>query len=268
MIIYPSGFALSEQNLDRPRIGWQTYTRDLPTATVTVSSETAAGPKDAPLRDNSYEAWVPSAAPAWWQIDFGSLGQFYDIDYVGLLGNFGSMGATVLVETTTDVVNYTTFAASLQPADDSAVMLLDTQRSIRAMRLTLDKVCRVSVIYLGLVLKMQKNVAGGYPPITMSRDTMLFNALSRGGQFLNQSIRRNGLVGAISFRNLTAAWVRSSFDPFAKSARTYAYFIGWNPRDFPLEVAYCWPEKDIIAKYSGLLDLMDVSWNMRGLGNS
>lgn len=267
MIVYSNAFALSEQNLDRPRIGWQTYTRDL-SPIVTASSEVADGPADAVLREDTFEAWAPTSDSAWLKIDLGSgIGALQQIDYVGVVGNLGSSGATLLAETSTDDVSYTTFASDLQPADDSAIMLLDSQRSIRTLRLSVDKRCRIAVVYLGLVLKMQKNVSGGYAPITMSRDTVLFNALSRGGQFLGQSVRRNGLSGSASFKNLTAAWVRSNFDPFAREARTFPYFFAWNPLNFPLEVGYCWADKDIIPRYSGLLDLMDVSWNMRGVGN-
>jgi hypothetical protein len=102
----------------------------------------------------------------------------------------------------------------------------------------------------------------------MSRETVLGHQMSRGGHFLGSHFRRHGLSSAAQFQQLTAAWVRSMFDPFIKSARQYPYFFAWNPLEFPLEVGYVWTDKDIVPSYSGQLDLMDVSWSMQGTGST
>lgn len=265
MIVYTNTFALAESNLDRPQIGYHTYTRG-GNASVTVSGETIDGPKDAVLRPETHEAWVPPSVPATCKVDFGAAQQ---VDYVALGGHtLGSAGSTVLVETSLDDATYTTFAAGLVPANDAAIIFRDTQRSARFVRVTVTgAVARIAVIYAGLILKMMKSVQGGYAPITMSRQSELQFAMSRGGQFLGSAFRRHGIAGNIAFSNLAAAWVRASFDPFIKSAREYPYFLAWNPLEFPLESGYVWTDKDIVPRYNGLLDLMDVSWDMVGKGN-
>lgn len=102
MIVYPNTFVLSATTpLNHARIGYQTFTKDLTGANVTVSSESLAGPRDAPLRPDTFEYFEPLALPATWMVDFGAL---RDIDYVGLAGlNFGSVLATVGVSLSEDL---------------------------------------------------------------------------------------------------------------------------------------------------------------------
>lgn len=106
MIIFPQSLLLSElltQPLTHPRIGWQTWTFDLDANAVAVSSETASGPRDAPLRAETVQFWEPSTLPATWDLDFGVL---RDLDYVGLLANFGSAGVAVEARISEDVADF------------------------------------------------------------------------------------------------------------------------------------------------------------------
>jgi len=74
------------------RIGWETYTRLITADDVEVSSETALGPKDAPLSHDTAWFWEPAATPAYYKLDFGEL---KDLDYVGLVGQFAGRGVEV-----------------------------------------------------------------------------------------------------------------------------------------------------------------------------
>jgi hypothetical protein len=268
MIVTSNALFLSQtiaQPLAHARIGYQTYTRDA--VTVTVSSETAAGPKDAPLRPDTVEFWEPAAMPATWEIDFGAL---RDIDYIGIAGHtIGASGAAIAAETSQDGTTWTAFAGDIAPGDDTAIMLLDELRSVRYVRLTLTgtTVPRLAVIYIGEALAMPRMIYGGHTPITLSRETVLHQSLSRGGQFLGQGFRRHGVTGSIAFQNLPASFVRQDFDLFTKSARRFPYFVAWRPSTFPKEVAYVWTDEDIRPSNMGKRDFMQVSWNMKGLGN-
>jgi hypothetical protein len=273
MIIYTSSFVLSAaaagQPLTHPRIGWQTFTFDLLPSAVTVSSETANGPKDAPLRPDTAEFWLPSALPATWQIDLGTT---REIDYVGIAGHtIGSSGAAVLAETSMDNVVWSGFASGIAPADDAPLLFLDDVRSARYMRAQITGgtvMPRIAVIYIGDVLEMEREVNGsGFTPITLSRQTVLHRSLSSSGQFLGQGFRRNGVVGSASFRHLDPDWYRENFDPFVAHARSLPYFFGWWPEQYPEEVGFVWTDKDISGSYMGIRELMQVSWNMNGIGN-
>jgi hypothetical protein len=274
MIIYPSAFILSEAAAGRPltnsRIGWQTYTFDLSPAAVTVSTETAAGPKDAPLRPDTAEYWEPSALPATWQVDLGAA---RDIDYIGIAGHtLGSNAVSVEPETSLDAAAWVPLSIDTLPTNDSPIMFLDDSRSARHIRLTLTGVSampQIAVIYIGEVLAMEEEIIGaGFMPLTMSRQTVLHRSMSRGGQFLGQGIRRNGVTGTANFEFLTPAWYRSEFDPFVEHARQFPYFFGWCPELYPAEVGYVWTGVDIIGSYSGKKDWMQVKWNMQGIGNA
>lgn len=277
MIVYSNAYLLAEAAASRPlthaRIGYQTWTRDLADASVTVSSEADEGPKDAPLRPDTAEFWEPSSLPATWLVD---LGTSRDVDYVGILGTIGSSGCSITVATSTGTFAgspleevFTTFGSEIAPGNDSPLIFLATSRVVRYLRLTItggSVMPRISVVYAGQVLAMQRPIYGGHAPMNLSRDTMLHRSLSQGGQFLGQGFRRHGQVGSASFRHLTASWIRSTFDPFIKSARQYPFFFAWRPEDFPLEVAYAWCGEDIRPSNMGLRDFMAVAFNMQGIG--
>jgi hypothetical protein len=166
-----------------------------------------------------------------------------------------------------DVVG--TSAAGYLPADDQPLMFLFPSRAARYLQLKIVGgaiMPRIASVYLGASLIMQKQVSGPYTPISMGRDTQLSRSLSRGGQFLGQSYRRNGTKGAAMFKMLDDSWVRANFDAFSKAARRYPYFFAWNPSLFPTEVGYVWTEKDIVPRYNAIASLMDVNWEMKGVG--
>lgn len=276
MIIFSNAFVLSAaaagETLLHPRIGYQTYGRDAGVI-VTVSSETAAGPKDMPLEPSTIGYWQASALPATWMIDFGAT---RSIDYVGLLGDFATAGAAVKVETSMGdtagsppVQVWSALATEVSPPDDAPLMFLDTARNARYMRITLTgagAVPKLAVVYAGLSLWMMRPPEMGFVPAPLSRTTELYNAMSRGGQFLGQGIRKMGVEGGVSFQRLEHDWYRDAFDPFVRAARQFPYFFAWRPEDYPREVAYVWTTQDIHPSYSEW-DRFSVSWNMIGIGN-
>lgn len=255
--------------LNFPRIGYQTFTFDLLPADVTVSTEATGAPGDAPLRPDTAEYWQATALPATWKIDLGSL---QNVDYIGIAGHtIGSSDASCLVETSPDDAAWTTFAADVSPSDDSSLLFLDDVVNCKYIRITLTgagAVPKIGVAYIGVALVMQREVtASGFKPPTLSRQTETNNAMSRGGQFLGQNIRSMGITSSANFQHLDDSWYRTSFDPFVKHARRYPYFFAWFPEDFPEEIGYVWTPEDIAGSYMGLIDLMQVSWNMNGIGN-
>jgi len=213
--------------------------------------------------------------PATWEVDLGSL---RDIDYVGVAAHsIGSSGATLKVETsgTAPGVTWTQFASDVMPIDDAPILLLDVLRSVRTIRLTLTGATPppIAVIYAGLQLAMQNDLTvGGFTPVTLARDTVLHQSLSRGGQFLGQGIRRMGVSGSVDFKYLDPDWYRANFDPFVKAARQYPYFFAWWPDHYASEVGFVWTDRDIRPTYMGFIDAamqarMEVKWSMSGIGN-
>lgn len=273
MIIIPPAFLLAERtSLTNSQIGYQTYTRDASPSDVIVSSEASdETPGDAPLRPDTFEYWEPASLPATWRLDMGSPQEF---DYVGIAGHtIGSNNGTVLVEYSNDGSSWTQFSDETAPANDDPILFIDDEQFARYVRLTFDSQespqvpQQIGAIYVGKLLAMPRMIYGGHSPINLARDTVLKNALSRGGRFLGQNYRRNGVVGNASFKHLDPTWYRQYFDPFVKSARRFPFFFGWRPADYPSEVGYVWATDDIKPSNMGLKDFMEVSWAMRGIGH-
>lgn len=268
MIVYSNAALLESDSgipLANARILHQNLARDLAASSVFASTEDATGPRDAVLRPDTGEYWLPTAMPATLRIDLGSL---KPINAVGVVGTFGSSVCACKVETSPDNAVYTILGAEIIPPDDMAMLFIDTLRSARHIRLTATGAVppRVAVVQPGKALAMQKQVSGPYKPISMARKTIRRQSMSRTGQFLGQTFMRNGIASTASFKNLDDVWVRANFNAFSLDARRFPYFFAWNPSLFLPECAYVWTEEDIVPEYSGQIALMNVSWSMDGIG--
>jgi len=273
MIVATQTFMLTAPGsvpLTHPRILWRNRLTDLLASAITVTGETASGPRDAPTRPNTDEYWEPPDLPASITFDMGAA---YTINGVGIGGhNFGTRRTAVKVQVGTDpaFASGAIFAEERMPDDDSALLLLDDDVFGRFLRigLTGSVAPRMAVAYAGDVLAMEKAVSGPYRPISMARKTIMSARKSRGGQFLGQGMRSHGLESDASFKNLTGTWVRANFNAFSKHARSLPYFFAWNPAELPLEVGYVWnDDEDIVPVHNGNGHDMDVSWRMFGLGH-
>lgn len=254
-------------SLDLPRIGFENLARD---ATISASSADDDFPADAAARPDTYEYWQPTALSAWWKADLGSV---QTVNYVGIASHdLGSLSLGVTAQYSTDGLLWSDASDQAAPSDDSAILLLFPEQTARYWRILVDAVGSpsgddmpsIGVIYLGSILAMPRPIYGGHAPITLSRETTLYQGLSRGGQFLGQSIRRSGFASKVSFRHLTASFVRSSLDPFIRAARKFPYFFAWRAGDWDDEVAYVWTPSDIRPANMGIRDFMEVGWELRG----
>lgn len=245
--------------LTRAMIGYESHARGLTAASVTVSSEAADFPRDAPLRPETWEAWKPTAVGATWQVDLGSAQEF---NYVGILGS----DSNVQVEISTDasVWRWVVGNVDLDLYPSAATFIVFPLASARFLRLTLDAIGLVNSVYVGNVLVMEKHVTPGHMPLNLARETELTTTMSRSGQMLGQTIRRMGFRAPIAFSKLTPSWIRTNFQPFVLAARQYPYFTAWNPSEFPEDVAYGWTEEDIKTPYAGDVPMVDIAWNIVG----
>lgn len=273
MIIVPQTVILEAAATSTPfthsRIGYHTYLRGLEASAVTVSSEAVNAPKDAPLREDTFEYWSPTALPATYVVD---MGQGVELDYSGLHGLFFSAGVSVKMETSLNLSEWTEFGEEVVPPDDAPLMFFNDLTLARFLRYTFDAstpsdvLPQLAVCYAGIALAMERAIYGGHTPMTMSRKTERYQAFSRGGQFLGQNFRRHGVEGEARYMNLTADWVREYFDPFVKAARQFPFFYAWRPETFSRESVFVWATDDIRPSNMGKRNLMQVAWGMDGVG--
>jgi hypothetical protein len=123
------------------------------------------------------------------------------------------------------------------------------------------------VIMLGAPMEFEKCIRNRYAPLDYNRKTEFLTNESGTGQYIGRSIIRRNHESSVSFDLMTAPWVRSTFQPFVRHARTKPYFFAWNPATYPNEVNYVWTDEDIGVEYTGDRNRMSASWSMRGLGN-
>lgn len=267
IIITPAYVLSTTPDENNPHIGYQTWLRDLQDSNVIVSSQADSAPKDAILRPDTHEYWQPSVMPASIVVD---LGQPRPVDYVGLAGHtIGSAGGSVKIEHSADGISWTEFGSELAPSTNAPIMFLDASVSRRFWGITFTnsgEAPRLAVVYIGQALVIQRSIYGGHSPANLSRETILNQNMSDGGQFLGQYVRRRGITGNVRLRHLTAGWYRDNFDPFVRAARQYPFFLAWRPVTFPLEVAYGWTDSNIKPSNMGKKDFMEVGFDFKGVG--
>lgn len=247
------------ERLCHARIGYRTITRD---AVITASSSRDGWPAQALRSPMTYERWSP-IGPGWAQFDAGKK---VKVDYIGVAAhNLGSSSAVLTLQYSNDGAEWITLD-KYQMANDHAFMRQFNAVYARYWRVLIDVQAYIGVIYLGVVLVMQRGAYGGHSPGSLSRVTEIMPNTSEGGQFLGRSIIRKGYATSYEWDYLTADWYRQYFDPFVESARRYPFFIQWFPKKYPDEVLYAWCNEDIQPSNMGTRDFMTVSFPVEALG--
>ena len=218
---------------------------------------------------------IPNTADRWTLTDTGSitftLASAVDMDTVSIgAHNLGFNGFTVSVEYSIDLVSaFLSFKATQSPSEDTA-MMFHNQSTVSVRRLKIDVTGTGSVfvgsIYSGIALQMQRPFFAGHTPITLSATTSRYSSMSEGGNFIGEQIRRIGYSTSADWSNLENAWLRLYFKPFMIHARTLPYYFAWNLLEEPLDIGYCKTSEDIKPAYSGVRNLLDVSFKMVGFG--
>lgn len=256
-----------ELSLDNPVIGWHTWTRTGPGVIATPG--TSSSVESAPLRPDTYEYWQPASMPAVWSVIFS---ETRTVNYVAMAGNtFGRSFNNVRVEYTNDPnAGWSTFAEADFGFVNSPVMFMSVQTTAVFWRIVVDGEFRprMAVFYAGLLYTLPHRIYGGHSPSSLSRKTKLSQNMSRGGQFLGQTIRQEGVETSVSLRHLDPDWYRDSFDLFVRSFRRYPCFFGWRPLSYPGDLIYGWNAGgDIRPTNMGVgKGLMEVSFSIRGQG--
>ena len=142
-----------------------------------------------------------------------------------------------------------------------------TSRSYRYWRVEISSGSApdIGVIYFGATMTMENPIYGGHAPVTLSKKTVIRPQKSEGGQWLGRSIIRQAAQTGIKFNNISASFMRSTFEAFMNDAISNPFFFAWRATSYPDEVAYCWTGADIVASNTGQGDKMSVSFNVDAL---
>lgn len=173
-------------------------------------------------------------------------------------------GIEVTVKTSTTLGGALVSQSVTTPTDNRPFIIDLADVTVADVQVLVDGATEIGVVYAGNLLEMERPLYGGHMPMQVNHSTTYQSTMSESGQFLGRSIIRRGSEAPFDWRNLTAAWVRSTFQPFVESALTLPFFIQWRPDDFATEVAFGHTIGDIIqTNQGGGSDLMSASMKVR-----
>ena len=101
-----------------------------------------------------------------------------------------------------------------------------------------------------------------HDPRKLARDTRKRPTVSEGGEWLGNTIVRQGRSGTFAWEHLEANWYRINVDPFIHHARQKPFFIAWNPLRFT-DCIYAFMEGDVSPANMGIRDLMSFSISVK-----
>lgn len=192
-----------------------------------------------------------------------------EIDYVAIAGhNFGSTGAILSIEGTTDGDAWSTIVPEFRVVDDRPIISrlgLVSLISVRVKIQPRDVAPEAAVLHVGKMLRLERNIYVPHTPITLGRRTRASNGRSESGNFLGRTITGRSAQTSVTLQNLSPAWYRRYFDPFVIHAEDGCFFFAWRPSDYPLEIGYCWLTDDPFPSNQRSNGMMQVNLAIAGL---
>ena len=160
----------------------------------------------------------PVAATAFvvWPVDDGTTGT------IVLKNDSGTTISTATIDGT-GVMVWNTIAATL-PAGTVSV--------------TFSAAFQIRLIAVGAKLVFPMGQWADINPPYFTQGLVQENVISINGSIIARNIRRTEKTGKIHLDNLTQAWCRTYWQPFAAHAARYAFFHRWNPTTYPLDIAF------------------------------
>lgn len=191
------------------------------------------------------------------------------VDYVGIAKhNFGSAGIAVSVETY-DGSTWTEVCEAVFLPDDAPVIFRFDEDSPEAVRLKMatgSEAPRCAIMYVGKLMKLQRNLYVGHTPINLNAQPNVITGMSEEANFLGRVTTGRSASGGISLQNLTPGWYRTYMVPFLRAAETKPFFFAWRPQGYPREVGFTWISGAMpTPKNQRGNGMMQVDMNLRGI---
>jgi len=238
------------------------------TGTVTAGGTNG----DYATNDYTFQRWAAGALPATWVLVTAADAS---VDTVFIAAhNLGSTGCTVVISTAATVGGAHTTRATIVPTDDSTIAVMINAAAsagipyvIREIKIALSgasAAAEIGIIRAGVALQMERPVFGGVTPIGLSRVIETRHSISETGQWLGRTVQRQARRTQMDWQNISAAWYRSTFQPFALTLPQYPFGLIQNAARMPESVAWCWTDESPAPENMGTRDLMSVSLSITG----
>lgn len=242
-----------------PMIGWQSYVNF---GTIAADFSLEAYPVSNLANESTALEWRSSSVAA--QYLYTPISG--EVDYVALAThNLGSAGTNISVEVQTAPGVWTRVFEPITPRDNYPIILRfeKTPGSQLRIRLVGSSIApRVSVLFVGLSLRLPRNIYVGHTPINYARETSVTNGRNEAGDFLGRIVTRRRKGNDISLMNIPPDWFRTEFEPFMTHAEEFPFFFAWRPGDYPFEVGFAWTTGDPASSNQSPNGMMQFSMGM------
>jgi hypothetical protein len=187
-----------------------------------------------------------------------------EVDYIGIAShNLNQIGLTLSVK-----YNGVIVLAAQSIADTQAILFLRglaTPTTIEIIIAGATVAPKISVLYIGKRLVLERGIYVGHTPITYGRDRVTVNGVSENGQYLGQIVVRQTNSTEVSLQNLTPTFYRTSLDPYFFASPRVPCFFAWKPDSYPAEVGYVWIEGDPRPTNQRSNGMMQVDFSFKGI---
>lgn len=263
-------------NANNPIIGYRTL---VTAGNVTATSEDADFPVGNVANPSTALLWKAIVgSPAVDEYLTVILDSADDVDYLAIAAhNFGSGLNVVSVEgTTTDPADsppgWFELVSEHLLTTDGPIIFRWTPQSLFAVRLRIQPSAaavpltpQLAVLYVGLLLKLQRRIYVGHTPMPYGRSLSVANLKSISGAFLGRIVLGQTRKASVSLQNITAAWYRAYLDPFFIAAQEIPFFFAWRPDTYPEEGGFAWMQDDPGVSNARTNGMMQASFNLEGV---
>lgn len=154
------------------------------------------------------------------------------------------------------------------PANDEPLLFRFDPTSLIGVRLFLEPGSvepQAAVLHVGKLLVFERGVQPGHTPINYGRDRDVISPISQSGEYLGRVVSGGRRRSAVSIIKLSAAWYRSTLDPFFAVAASAPFFWAWSPERYPTEVGYVWLTNQPVPMPNDMMGYIDIQMQMEGL---
>ena len=150
------------------------------------------------------------------------------------------------------------------PDLEAVMILLPGNQPVTGVRITPGNTdATVGFVSAGRVYTHLYPLYAGHRPALLNDQTTQLTVESEAGQYLGNSVIRQGRPAAFALEEVPAPWYRRHLQPLVEHAKTGPVFVAWNALRFPGDVVYGPLTADPRPANNGNLDQMDVEITMR-----
>lgn len=238
------------------------YENILESGTLSFSTEAVGFVAANVLDDATWNAWQPTAVPAFLQVDMGSP---VTCDTLGISShNMGTAGASFILEYSADGISWTESSASYAALDDGDILVCFQSASARYWRINLTgAVAFIGVVKLGEKLAFPYAPLEGHVALHHSRKYELLTNGSMSGQFFASRVVKVGAETSVNVGIVDRDFAETDLAAFELHYNQgRAFFYCGAPSDIPNDMGFCkrpdgsqemaviWVEGDVMAEVS------------------